>query len=404
MPAAQTRLDEQFRFDVDEPQQRTMRRLVATLENRLAAIEATRADYEAVTRRLETVALARINDLLLPSAERLMALSSLGFLVAYSDTENTLATEQQKQWFLTEGPQRDLFTPTPFVTIQRRTTHEDYAIGLVLNYERNSGSLLVMIVDRHGGAGPFDDWVISAAPGVSEATRSYFDRAGAAAQHAEQLAGEIANDRVLIADLSHQLTTAGLNPDLFAWRDGSRAFTAVQSGVAPGSSANDATIPTSAWARSRINEGIAALSGSVPTSMNTLAKIAQAIDANNQSITNIINNVPVSFVIPGQPEEGQNYTVPMAVGLRLPANLTGSMAWVKDPPATSVQFEVKRITAAGVSTTIGLVGIAANGTTAVSGAGGNCTAGSRLQLVAPDDDQAMGDMADIGITLLMSRS
>jgi hypothetical protein len=47
---------------------------------------------------------------------------------------------------------------------------------------------------------------------------------------------------------------AAFNVELFAWRDGSRAFTAVQNGVAPPDAASGGEMVTTQWARARIAE------------------------------------------------------------------------------------------------------------------------------------------------------
>jgi hypothetical protein len=281
------RLDEQFLFATDEPQQRTMRRLVATVENRLAAVEATRAEYDAVVNRLNATALARINEVLLPASERIVEYSRLGFLLAYSQSSVSLVEGRQALFIIDEGPQRELFTPTPFVAIQRQRSLDDYAIARVDVLDRASGSLLVSIVAAYGAAGPFDDWVISASPGVSEATRSYFERTLEAALRTESQAEQATADRDFISAVRQSLEEAGLNPDQYAWRDGSRPFTAVVRGVAPASIADDTTLPTSAWTRLRVQEALASLASGAPTALNTLAKLAAAI-GNDPNFANVV--------------------------------------------------------------------------------------------------------------------
>src|SRR5215831_12650314 len=128
------RLDEEFLFAAEEPQQVVMRRLMTVLENRVGMLETARADYEAAIRRLETVSLTRINELLLPNSERLQNLITLGFLTARSMPANMLEAGH-KIFIIMEGTDRDLFMPTPFVAIQRESSPIDYAIAFVISYD-----------------------------------------------------------------------------------------------------------------------------------------------------------------------------------------------------------------------------------------------------------------------------
>ena len=268
------RLDEQFLFAAEEPQQRTMRRLVATLELRLSALERQRADYENAIKRVEDVALRRINDVLLPASERIQSYTTLGFLVIHSDSENTLVEGQQRLFIANEGPQRDLFTPTPFVTIQRRLEEgkDDFAIAVVNTYHSASGSLLVRIVAAYGEAGPFNDWVISASPGISIATRRYYERTMTFASTFEEQTQQAAADRAFVATVRQQLEGAGLNPDAYVWRDGSRPFTHVIRGITPQNVANDTALATTAWTRARITEIVQQAIGTVkPTTVTVSA-------------------------------------------------------------------------------------------------------------------------------------
>ena len=236
-----------------------------------------RADYEGAIRRFEELALARINEVLLPALEQITAAATLGFLLARSSTEGSLIADERIQFVVDEGPQRELFTPTPFVAVQRCSTTDDFAVGYVEAYDRASGYLLVKILTAYGSPGPFDDWVISAAPGVSEATRSYWERALVAAQGAERDAAQTGEDRRYVEAAREALEEAGLNPDQYVWRDGTRPFTAVITGVAPDATADNATIPTAFWTRRRVQEGVASLQTGAPATLNNFVRVATAL-------------------------------------------------------------------------------------------------------------------------------
>ena len=271
------RLDEQFAINPNDPVLPTWRRAMAAIEGRLRELEDQRADYEEAIRRFEELALARINEVLLPALEQITAAATLGFLLARSSTEGSLIADERIQFVVEEGPQRDLFTPTPFVAVQRSSTTDDFAVGYVEAYDRASGYLLVKILTAYGSPGPFDDWVISAAPGVSEATRSYWERALVAAQGAERDAAQTGEDRRYVEAAREALEEAGLNPDQYVWRDGTRPFTAVITGVAPDATADNATMPTAFWTRRRVQEGVASLQAGAPATLNNFVRVAAAL-------------------------------------------------------------------------------------------------------------------------------
>jgi microcystin-dependent protein len=271
------RLDEQFAINPNDPVLPTWRRAMAAIEGRLRGLEDQRADYEEAIRRFEELALARINEVLLPALEQITAAATLGFLLARSSTEGSLIADARIQFLVEEGAQRDLFAPTPFVAIQRQSTTDDFAVGYVEAFDRASGYLLVKILNAYGSPGPFDDWVISAAPGVSEATRSYWERALVAAQGAERDAAQTGEDRRYVEAAREALEEAGLNPDQYVWRDGSRPFTAVITGVTPDATADNTTLPTAFWTRRRVQEGVASLQAGAPATLNNFVRVATAL-------------------------------------------------------------------------------------------------------------------------------
>ena len=112
---------------------------------------------------------------------------------------------------------------------------------------------------------------------MSEATRSYWERALISAQATERDAAQTAEDRIYVEAARQAFEEAGLNPDQYVWRDGTRSFTAVIRGVAPDAIADDATMPTSFWTRRRVNEGVASLQTGAPASLNNFARMAAAL-------------------------------------------------------------------------------------------------------------------------------
>ena len=172
------RLDVAFSFEGDEGVRDQLRNLMAALEARFQAVEVLQEDAETQAQTLVNVGLKRINDVLLPSVLRIQKLTSLGFLVAESASGVKLELGQ-KGFTLVEGTQRDLFTPSAYVGIERKSDYNTRAIAKVLSYDNTVGFLSVQILAFFGSQGPFGDWVISASPGVTEATRFNMDQAAA---------------------------------------------------------------------------------------------------------------------------------------------------------------------------------------------------------------------------------
>jgi hypothetical protein len=242
---AQQRLDQQFQFGANEPVLENLRRLTAAIEARLHDIESARADYEAAVAKLTDAGLARINEVLLPTVERLQDLSTLGFLLATSGSSVSLVAGQQKTFLIDAGSQRDLFTPTKFLSINRVANNTDYAVAQLISYDNVSGALLVNILATYGNPGPFTDWQISGSVGVSEAARSYMTAAQAAATSVAQAA----------------LDAAQVHAEFVAIQ----AVTINPAGYAPIDSAHLTGTPTTPTATPGTNTGQIASTGFVTT-------------------------------------------------------------------------------------------------------------------------------------------
>ena len=252
--AVTRRLDEQFPLDASDVVAPTMRQILRAIELRFSILEQTKADYEAAVAHLTSLGLARINEILLPASQRILDYSTLGFLLANSTSEVTLAEGAQALFIIDDETQRQLFTPTPFVAIQRNGSPDDYAVAKIDVLHRDTGSLLVTVASVYGNPGPHNDWVITAAPGISEATRSYFEQAFAAKNSARNDAEQVAADRIVVAGALAALQNAGLTPDSYVWRNGTRPFTHVTEGIAPDADAEGAEIAVASWTRARIIE------------------------------------------------------------------------------------------------------------------------------------------------------
>src|SRR5579872_2363256 len=145
---------------------------------------------------------------------------------------------------------------------------QGWAIAKLDAFSRSTGALLVTVITTYGTVGPANDWVITPVPGITETSRIYYDRAIRCAYAASVYAAQAAADRAYVESVRNQLVDTGLDPEVFAWRNGSRPFTGVQWGVAPSASANDGSLPTAAWTRARVAEGAASF-GPTPQRTST---------------------------------------------------------------------------------------------------------------------------------------
>lgn len=146
----------------------------------------------ASTDELVQLGLARINEILTPTLLHVQQAAELGFLVAVSNTEMELIVGQQPTFELTAGT-REMFTPTPFLTISRAAegTEDAFAIARLLTYNKENGGLSVEIVSVTNISGVNEDWIISASSGLPMAVAS------AAVQVALD-ADQVAADRLVV--------------------------------------------------------------------------------------------------------------------------------------------------------------------------------------------------------------
>lgn len=169
-------------------------RIMRDLDTRIVGIEEKKADFEEAEKTLLDLGLRRINETLLPAAERIFRVAELGFLVASSDEEATLVQGQQASLTIREGDQRDLFTPSPFIALTRRSTTDDYAIARTIAYDRESGILLFDVETLVGNGGPHDDWDVAAMAGAVQAMVSSLDET-------QSLRQQVADDKAAVEQL-----------------------------------------------------------------------------------------------------------------------------------------------------------------------------------------------------------
>ena len=247
------RLDEEFDLKPGTQLLPYMRRLLPSLEGRFQALETERKSYELAVAEVRAVALQRINEILIPASEDIVEVTTLGFLLGPS-TSSVILELGVKVFTITEGPQRETFTPSPYVIVEHVGNIDNYAIARVQYYTRETGALSLLITAVHGAPGPHNDWVISSTPGMADSTKLYHDAVAPMAQQvaADKVEVDQARDEVVAAAAA--LAAAGLDAQAFIRRDGTVPFIAIQRGVTPTNVSNDTTLATTAWARARIAE------------------------------------------------------------------------------------------------------------------------------------------------------
>ena len=245
------RLDEEFELKPGTQLLPYMQRLLPSLEGRFQSLEATADAYSVVMEEIRASALMRMNEILIPATEDIIEVTKLGFLLAPSSTPVTLSIGIH-YFIVDEGPQRNSFTPSPYVLVEREANIDDYAIARVMDYVQETGDLVLQITAFHGNPGPHSDWVISSTPGMADSTKIYHDAVGPMYETVVTDAAQVAADKIEIMAAIDALEAAGLDVNAFIRRDGTVPFIATQTGVAPAPGANDAKLVTAAWSRARI--------------------------------------------------------------------------------------------------------------------------------------------------------
>lgn len=169
---------------------------VGGIDIRLKPLEQIKVDYDGLVQQGLGVALDRINQVLLPAAQRIQSVSTLGFLIVDSTTELTLVEGEKSTFLIAPGDQRDLFTPSPFVAVTRPDSTDDIALGRVTYWNATDGVLEIEIDHIRGDAGPHDDWQIVCGAGVASAMA---DMLTAMQALAAEVTAETGADRAAIA-------------------------------------------------------------------------------------------------------------------------------------------------------------------------------------------------------------
>lgn len=197
--------------------------LLRAIDAALAELQTIKISWDALTADATTLALQRINDAILPAAQQIRAISSLGFLTAGSSTEVTLVAGEVAQFILSNDGRPELFAPTKWVVISRLANPDDIAIGTVAYFDRETRQFEVTIEAVLGSSGPFSDWEFSGQAGVVEAQRLLYEDTKAHAEDVAEKAGDVTT--------KHATVTSNYAAFTEMWKGG---LYAAPVGAAPG--------------------------------------------------------------------------------------------------------------------------------------------------------------------------
>ena len=115
-----------------------------------------------------------------------------------------------------------------------------------------------------------------------------------------------------------------------------------------------------------------------------------------------LQQLPVSVPVVGKPAINGAVSIPMAMPVNVPANLAGTTVYAAFKANANAIFKVNKVSGL-VTTEIGRITFTnvSNTSCPLAGTGGPLAIGDILQVVTPSSVD--GNLADIGITLLVNR-
>lgn len=234
-----------------------------------------------LTAYVEGLALNRLDLVLAPALDKITLVSEQGFLLAHSSTENTLDVNTTQTFAIQDAAERELFAPSPYLTICREANQTDYAFAKLVSYDKASGQLVIQPVEIQGNAGPFDDWVIYVGTAISQAVIDILSQTQAARDTTLGYKNDAATSAAATA--SDRTAVSSMKADALAARDAAQL--AYQN--------SKTWDPTNYALITYVDSKVAGLVNSAPTTLDTLNELATALgnDANfSTTVTAALGN------------------------------------------------------------------------------------------------------------------
>lgn len=156
------RLDVQFPLAARDPIRGALRNLLGVLEARFSALEAQRADFDAAVNAFTTSGMQRINQIIVPAAERLAELTSIGALFTARSTSELSVGLGARNIVLTDQT-RGNFAASRYLAVVNANDPRTAVAGLLVSYESSTGVLSLDIHEASMGDSSDPDWIICAA-------------------------------------------------------------------------------------------------------------------------------------------------------------------------------------------------------------------------------------------------
>lgn len=245
------RLDEEFELKPGTQLLPYMKRLLPSLEGRFQEIESDQDVVNKLASEIRAAALLRMNEILIPATEDIIAVTKLGFMLGPVSTPYTLVMGYMTM-VVDEGPQRDSFTPSPYLIIEH--TPDDYAIARLIGYHQDDGLCEFTVTAIHGNPGPHSTWMISSTPGMADSTKLYHDQVAPMHDTVVTDHAEVVQMHADILAAAQALAESGLDAYAFIRKDGTVPFEAIMTGFHPAVGSNSRDVPTTNWVRLRLQE------------------------------------------------------------------------------------------------------------------------------------------------------
>jgi hypothetical protein len=220
---------------------------------------------DGLTAYIEGLALNRLDLVLAPALDKITLVSEQGFLLAHSSSTVTLDLATSQTFAISNAAERELFAPSPYLTICREGSMTDYAFAKLLSWDRNSGQLVVQPLQIYGAAGPFSDWIIYVGTAVSQAVADALTQAKAARDAALGYRDQASTNAGLTS--ADKTDIAQMKADTLAARDAAQL-------AADNAGTFD---PTNYANKTYVDGKIANLINAAPAALDTLKELSDAL-------------------------------------------------------------------------------------------------------------------------------